>query len=126
MSLIFAAWTPGSIGAAPSAESAKDDFKIDSQPLATALQELAKQSGVQIVFFSQITEGLRAPALKGQYTLLGALETLLAGSRLTFRVIDRHTIEIRSQTASDSAGATAASAAEPRTTGAQATQPPRR
>jgi outer-membrane receptor for ferric coprogen and ferric-rhodotorulic acid len=92
---IAAGCAPGLIGAAPSTEPAKYDIKIDSQPLGTALQALAKQSGVQIIFFSQITEGFRAPTLEGQFTLSAALELLLAHSRLTFRVINPKTIEIR-------------------------------
>jgi outer membrane receptor for ferric coprogen and ferric-rhodotorulic acid len=92
---IAAGCAPGLIGAAPSTEPAKYDIKIDSQPLGTALQALAKQSGVQIIFFSQVTEGLRAPALEGQFTVSAALERLLAHSRLTFRVINPKTIEIR-------------------------------
>ena len=79
---IAAGCAPGLIGAAPSPEAAKYDIKIDSQPLGTALQALAKQSGVQIIFFSQITEGFRAPTLEGQFTLSAALELLLAHSRL--------------------------------------------
>ena len=92
---IAAGCAPGLIGAAPSTEPAKYDIKIGSQPLGTALQELAKQSGVQIIFFSQITEGLRSPTLEGQFTVSAALERLLAHSRLTFRVINPNTIEIR-------------------------------
>jgi outer membrane receptor for ferric coprogen and ferric-rhodotorulic acid len=92
--LIAAGWVPGLTGAAPSTEPAKYDFKIDSQPLAPALQALAGQSGVQIIFFSRLTEGLRAPPLEGQFTLNAALELLLAHSRLTFRVINPKTIVI--------------------------------
>jgi outer-membrane receptor for ferric coprogen and ferric-rhodotorulic acid len=92
---IAAGCAPGLVCAVPSAEPPTYDIKIDSQPLGTALQVLAKQSGVQIIFFSQITEGLRAPALEGQFTLTAALELLLAHSRLTFRVINPKTIEIR-------------------------------
>jgi len=80
--------------AAPSGEPVRYHFKIDSQPLGTALQDFAKQSGVQIIFFSQVTEGLQAPALNGSYTISGALEMLLSGSRLIFRVINPKTIEI--------------------------------
>jgi secretin/TonB-like protein len=86
----------------PSGEPVKYNYKIDSQPLGTALQEFAKQSGVQIIFFSQLTEGLQAPALNGSYTIAGALQTLLSGSHLTFRVINPKTIEIRPSTAMDS------------------------
>jgi outer-membrane receptor for ferric coprogen and ferric-rhodotorulic acid len=93
--LIAAGCVPGLIGAAPSTEPEKYDFKIDSQPLGSALQALAAQSGVQIIFFSRLTEGLRAPTLAGQFTLTAALEFLLTPSRLTFRVLNPKTIEIR-------------------------------
>jgi outer membrane receptor for ferric coprogen and ferric-rhodotorulic acid len=99
--LVPGSWAPGLIGAAASSEPLKYDFQIDSQPLAAALQEFAKQSGVQIIFFSAVTEGLQAPALKGQYTATAALEVLLAGSRLTFQVINPKTIAIRLSAAND-------------------------
>ena len=82
------------LAAAPSGEPLKYHFRIDSQPLGTALQQFAEQSGVQIIFFSQVTEGLQAPALNGSYPIAGALEMLLAGSHLIFRVINPKTIEI--------------------------------
>jgi len=87
------AWTPR-LAADPRGEPIKYHFQIDSQPLGDALQQFAKQSGVQIIFFSQVTEGLRAPALNGSYTISGALEMLLSGSRLIFRVINPKTVEI--------------------------------
>jgi len=86
------------LAAAPGSESVTHHFKIDSQPLGTALQQLAEQSGIQIIFFSQVTEGLQSPALNGSYTVSGALEILLSGSRLIFRVINPKTIEIFSPT----------------------------
>jgi len=89
------------LAAAPSSEPVRYQFKIDSQPLGIALQQFAKQSGVQIIFFSQVTEGLQAPALNGSYTISGALEMLLSGSHLIFRVINPKTIEIRPATAID-------------------------
>jgi iron complex outermembrane receptor protein len=90
------------LAAAPSSEPIKYHFKIDSQPLGAALQQFAKQSAVQIIFFSQVTEGLQAPALNGSYTISGALEILLSGSRLIFRVINPKTIEICPPIARDS------------------------
>ena len=63
--------------------------------LDEALQELARQSGVQLVFFSQITAGHRAPELSGEYTLDAAMTRLLEGSDLTFRQVNEHTIEVR-------------------------------
>ena len=91
--IVAIAWNTR-LAAAPSSEPVKYHFKIDSQPLGTALQQFAGQSGVQIIFFSQVTEGLQAPALHGSYTISDALEMLLSGSHLIFRVINPKTIEI--------------------------------
>ena len=93
------------MGSAADEGPMKYQFEIGTQPLSAALQQLAKQSGVQIVFFSQVTEGLRAPSLQGRYTVTAALELLLARSRLTYRVINPKTIEIRLQSADDSSPA---------------------
>ena len=99
--IVVIAWITR-VAAAPSSEPIRYHFKIDSQPLGTALQEFAKQSGVQIIFFSQVTEGLQAPVLNGSYTISGGLEMLLSGSHLVFRVINPKTIEICPSTARDS------------------------
>jgi hypothetical protein len=92
------------LAGAPGSEPVAHHFKIDSQPLGSALQQFAEQSGIQIIFFSQVTEGLQAPALNGSYTVSDALEILLSGSRLIFRVINPKTIEIFSPTAKTSSG----------------------
>jgi outer-membrane receptor for ferric coprogen and ferric-rhodotorulic acid len=80
----------------------KYQFEIASQALGVALQQLARQSGVQIIFFSQVAEGLQASALQGRYTLTAALELLLARSQLDYRVINPKTIEIRPRNPDDS------------------------
>src|SRR5580700_1111955 len=82
-------------GSAFSIEPTEFDLKIDSQPLGQALQELAKQCGIQVIFFSKVTEGHQAPALHGQFTADGALRQLLDDSKLTYREINSKTIEIR-------------------------------
>jgi outer-membrane receptor for ferric coprogen and ferric-rhodotorulic acid len=92
--VIGIAWVPVCRGAAPINEPEKYNLKIVSQPLSQALEQFASQSGVQIVFFSQIAEGLQAPSLAGQYTIDTGLALLLQGSKLTFRVINAKTIEI--------------------------------
>lgn len=70
-------------------------LSIDRQPLDGALQQLARQCDVQMIFFSRVTEGLSAPAIEGDYTLDAAMQRLLAGSGLTFRVINPQTVEVR-------------------------------
>jgi TonB-dependent siderophore receptor len=59
------------------------------------LQELARQTGIDLVFFSQITAGRSAPELSGEYTLAAALTLLLKGSDLAFRQVNEHTFEVR-------------------------------
>ncbi|MBS0422262.1 MAG: TonB-dependent siderophore receptor [Proteobacteria bacterium] len=74
---------------------------IDRQPLDGALQELAHQCDIQVVFFSRVTEGLSAPAIHGNYTLAAAMDQLLAGSGLTSRVLNSQMVEVRPPQARD-------------------------
>jgi iron complex outermembrane receptor protein len=71
-------------------------LKIEAQPLNRALQEFAKQSGIQIVCFSRAIDGSRASALEGQFTAEAALSRLLSGTDLTYRPLNQKTMEIRS------------------------------
>lgn len=82
-------------GRAAADEPGTFDLAIGSQPLAAALQELARQSGVQIIFFSRIVGRHAAPAIRGHVTLDYALHRLLAGSGLTYRRLGANMIEIR-------------------------------
>jgi hypothetical protein len=88
-------WPAGGGAAVEASEPVRLHLKIASQPLDQALQDFARQSGMQIVFFSRITEGLHARPLDGDYTVASALTALLADSPLTFRVLNAKTIEIR-------------------------------
>jgi outer-membrane receptor for ferric coprogen and ferric-rhodotorulic acid len=76
------------------------DLRIDSQPLDQALQEFSRQSGIQVIFFSRLTEGRRAPAVNGQYELAGALSALLRDSGLTFHLLNPNTVQVQSGAAS--------------------------
>jgi outer membrane receptor for ferric coprogen and ferric-rhodotorulic acid len=71
-------------------------LNIASQPLEGALQEFARQSSLQVVFLSELTDGLTAPALNGLYTLNSAMSMLFAGAHLEYRLINSKTVEIRS------------------------------
>ena len=86
-------------GAAESREPKTYRLIIASQPLGDALQDFARQSSVQVIFFSDLTDGLRAPPLDGRYTLSAALKTLLANTELTFRVVNSRTVKIESRAA---------------------------
>jgi outer membrane receptor for ferric coprogen and ferric-rhodotorulic acid len=73
------------------------------QPLDEALQQLARQTGAQLVFFSQLTAGRSAPALSGTYTAAAALARLLEGSGLIFRQVNEHTFQVQPGPARSSA-----------------------
>src|SRR5687767_2233677 len=89
------------------ADAVQYDLKIEQQPLRTALQEFAKQSGVQIIFFSQVTDGHQASSLNGKYTAADALQLLLDHSELTFREINETTIGVQPKAAATGAKKTA-------------------
>lgn len=61
-------------------------FDIAAQPLATALDQFARQAGLQLVFASSLAQGRTAPALYGTQDVRQALDTLLRGSGLSGRV----------------------------------------
>jgi iron complex outermembrane receptor protein len=93
------AFAPG----ARAGEARTFQLAINSQPLAAALQQLARQSGIQIIFFSKLTTGHVAPAVQGDVTIDYALHRLLDGSHLTYRRLNSGAIQIRpSQLSSDS------------------------
>src|SRR5882724_9408432 len=105
-------------------------MKIRPQPLGAALQELASQSGMQIIFFSKLAEGYYSPAVNGKFTPEAALGILLDGTGLTFHRINNNTIEVRTRAAfhKTSNAAEAGSAAEESTAEAgtsAASGPPR-
>ena len=71
--------------AADATTQATMSLHIAEQPLDEALQEFSRQSGVQVIFFSSITDGIRSPGANGKFTIETALKALLAGSGLSFR-----------------------------------------
>ena len=91
LALVCAGFFPGAMHS----EERAYTLHIASGPLESALQEFARQTGIQIIFFSYLTDGQRAPALDGTYTIDLAMNALLAGSMLTFRWVNAKTIEIR-------------------------------
>jgi hypothetical protein len=95
--IALACVTPKIAGAVDT-DSSSHRISIPSLPLASALQELAKQSGIQIVFLSSVAEGRDAPALNGTFTAEAALGTLLNGSGLTFRPLNDRTLQVFVQT----------------------------
>jgi iron complex outermembrane receptor protein len=69
-------------------------IKIAEVPLDNALQIIAKKFGKQIVFFSNVANGLTAKPFSGSYTEEDALNMLLKNTELQYRYINSKTIAI--------------------------------
>lgn len=82
-SLAAAVLLAGALGA--QSQPAVRDIDIPAQPLDKALGALARQTGVRILFSTDLTENKQARALNGKLTPQQALERLLAGSGLVVR-----------------------------------------
>ncbi|GGC11541.1 TonB-dependent receptor [Oxalicibacterium flavum] len=63
-------------------------------PLGQALNTLAQQTGIQVIFSGSLTEGKQASALRGSYTAADALRALLTGSGLTATARDAKTFTV--------------------------------
>lgn len=69
-------------------------FDIPPQPLKSALLAFGKQSGRQLLYHSEMTEGLKTGGLKGEYPPEKALDRLLAGTALTYSVTPSGTVTL--------------------------------
>ncbi|MEP7247321.1 MAG: TonB-dependent receptor, partial [Gammaproteobacteria bacterium] len=67
---------------------------IKHQALGDALNELARQSGLQIVLYSEVGVGISAPTLLGNFTATSALERMLNGTELDYEFINDRTVVI--------------------------------
>jgi iron complex outermembrane recepter protein len=71
---------------APAAYAAPDtNVVVGGGPLSSALHELARQSGIDLIFEEATVAGLSAPAVRGRMPPEVALERLLRGTGLTAR-----------------------------------------
>ncbi len=79
------------------AQAAPGQYQFDSpaQPLATALQALARVADGQLIFSEDLVKGRTAPPLKGSYTLDEGLGVLLAGTGLVAEHAPGGVIRIR-------------------------------
>lgn len=64
------------------------------QPLQQALTQLASSTGLQILMEPRMLGGKTAPALNGRYSVAQALQQLLAGSGLSYRLTSSGVITI--------------------------------
>jgi len=84
-----------SLATATEAQAAtRKPTRIEPQGLAAALQRLAKEREFQIVFRPEVVQDRRTAGATGELTANEALTQLLAGTNLTFRYLNDHTVTI--------------------------------
>lgn len=88
---------------APAARS----FNIPAQPLTNALNQFGRQSGLQVAFPAEASQGVRSNAVVGSFTPQEALAQLLQGTGVSYRITSQGTAVIGGQAgaAADSSGA---------------------
>jgi len=84
----------------------KVNVDLPAAPLGEAINALAQQSSVQIIFASDLGAGRNAPAVKGRFTSEEALQMLLKDSGLQVQAKDERTFVIVAQGAPASSPAT--------------------
>ena len=83
--------------------SIKQPTNIPAQPLAPALQSLAKDRNFQIVYVSEEIGDRSTAGAVGEYTPEEALKQLLRGTGLTYKYLDEKTVTIVTPTAASAA-----------------------
>ncbi len=84
----------GLSGTAESQAAAKKQTDIPSQGLGLALQSLARERSFQLVYVSEEVDALNTQGAIGEFTPEEALAKLLAGTGLTFKYLNEHTVTI--------------------------------
>lgn len=112
MSASLAAPGNACASASETADSARVDFAIDAQPLATALIAFGKQANIQVLTSGSSVASFRSTGLSGCYSPDAAMARLLQGTGLRYEFTDRHTVVIKPR--ATAANAHPSEEAEPR------------
>ncbi|HEY4030074.1 MAG TPA: TonB-dependent receptor [Caulobacteraceae bacterium] len=80
--LLLCTVAAGSLAGAPALAAPQPTVSIPGEPLSQALKDLARQSGVNILFEPQATAGLRAEPIEGVMTAEDAARRLIADTDL--------------------------------------------
>ncbi|VVN08419.1 TonB-dependent siderophore receptor [Pseudomonas fluorescens] len=77
------------------AQERQVSLSLPTQPLDQSLTAFADQAGLRLLYTTSDVEGVQAEALKGQYSIAQALQTLLAGSDMSWEFSDARTVILR-------------------------------
>ncbi|MCF7967292.1 MAG: STN domain-containing protein, partial [Methylobacter tundripaludum] len=87
-------------------QSAALSFNIPAQPLADALNAFIAASDWQVGFPAGMANDVRSSAVNGNYTPQQALQQLLVGSGLNYRLTGTNTVTLEKAPVSKAAGST--------------------
>lgn len=65
------------------------------QPLGDALQSFADQTGIQLIYFSEVADGKASGALDGEYEISAAMDMLLADTGLDYTLLGDQAVSIQ-------------------------------
>src|SRR5260370_23395743 len=78
----------------PANPEIKSRFDLPAESLDKALRDFAVQANYNISYEPSIVAGLRAPAIKGEFTIGKVLSLMLTGTRLRAVNVNENTIQI--------------------------------
>ncbi|MFC4313739.1 TonB-dependent siderophore receptor [Steroidobacter flavus] len=78
------------------------EFNIPAQPLNVALRTFAEFTGLQLVYSSALVTDIKSSGLKGRYRVEQALQLMLSGTGLAYRLGSGNTAIIEKVTAGNS------------------------
>lgn len=82
------------IAAQACAQDAQRHFDIPTQDAALALKEFARQADITLVFSSDLVARHQTPAIRGDFSVMEGLRSLLDGTGLAFKQVNAATIAI--------------------------------
>lgn len=82
------------VGGAQAQQAEQQDFNIPGGSLASALNRLADETDLQLIYDTALAQGLRTPGVSGTYTPEQALQRLLAGTGLSYRFTNADTVTL--------------------------------
>ena len=81
------------------------ELDIEALPLIAAVKTLSDETGIEVLFFSEIAEGVTSSPVQGEYTPTEALETMLTSTDLKVVDLKKEGAVASATTASDQGGA---------------------
>lgn len=100
-------------GAAPVQQAPAINFNIGAQPLGSALNAFAEATGWQVSFPTELAADAHSSGVSGSHTPEEALQTLLAGTGLKYRLTGEHAVTLIRSTSAAAAGVAVPALAQP-------------